>query len=150
MDSLNPHIRDKHSPLEILIQQALRRYGEFAAETIDGEAALMFIEFANMVIDEVNAHPYHQGDPVPYYTALSDARGVPDPAMIAGLLYHFSVQQGSQKIEFYMPAFFRSLNQHMWMALNGNTTLQARIVDDGTSLRNQGHKYSKTNGKRIS
>ena len=54
----NPHIREKHSPLESLIFQALRRYGDFSPGTLDGDVGLMFLEFANMVIDDIRMHPY--------------------------------------------------------------------------------------------
>jgi hypothetical protein len=133
---VNPHIRDGNSPLQALIMQALRRYGEFSPGTVDGDTSLMFIEFANMVIDEVRSHPYGGDLDVPYYLALEDARGIPDPVVIAGILYHYSMQQGSEKVQFYMPNYFRTLNQLLWQRLNGNTKIRMRVPDDGTSPRN--------------
>ena len=53
----NPHIKDDFSPLETLIFQALRRYGEYAPGSVDGETVLMMIEFANLVIEDVRRHP---------------------------------------------------------------------------------------------
>ena len=129
---LNRHIVDDYSPLETLILQALRRYGEFSPATMDGDVSMMFIEFANMVVDEVRNHPYHTGEAVPYYSALTDRRTVPDPIMVAGMLLHYAVQQGSQKVQLYAPNYFRQLNQHLWFKLNGNTKIRMRVVDDGT------------------
>lgn len=126
----NPHIRDDYSPLQTLVFQALRRYGEMAPGTIDGDTALMFVEFANAILDEVRLHPYAPDAELPYYEALTCARPVPDPVMIAGLLYHYSAQQGSEKIQLYMPGFYRTMNQHLWLAWNGNTAIRLRAPDD--------------------
>ena len=57
----NPHIRESNSPLQTLAMQALRRFGDFHPGTVDGDVMLMFLEFANMVIDEIRLHPYHDG-----------------------------------------------------------------------------------------
>lgn len=129
---LNSHISDDYSPLETLIQQALRRYGEFSPSTMDGDVSMMFIEFANMVVDEVRNHPYHTGEAIKYYTSLQDRRTVPDPIMVNGMLLHYAVQQGSQKVQMYAPNYFRQLNQHLWYKLNGNTNIRMRVVDGGT------------------
>ncbi len=129
---LNSHIADDYSPLETLIQQALRRYGEFSPSTMDGDVAMMFIEFANMVVDEVRNHPYHTGETIKYYTSLQDRRTVPDPIMVNGMLLHYAVQQGSQKVQLYAPGYFRQLNQQLWYKLNGNTKIRLRVVDGGT------------------
>jgi hypothetical protein len=92
----------------------------------------MFIEFANMVVDEVRNHPYHTGETIKYYTDLQDRRTVPDPIMVNGMLLHYAVQQGSQKVQLYAPGYFRQLNQHLWFKLNGNTALRMRVTDGGT------------------
>jgi hypothetical protein len=141
---MNPHIRTGFSPLQTIVMQVLRRYGEFSPDSVDGDTALMFLEFANMVLDEVRMHPYHDGSALPYYQALSDFREVPDPVLIAGILYHYSMQQGSEKVQFYMPNYFRTLNQLLWHKLNGNTAIQMRVVDDGTNPRNSEHVQTNT------
>ena len=56
--NVNPHIRDNNSPLSTLALQALRRYGDFNSGSVDGDVMGMFVEFANMIIDEVRMHPY--------------------------------------------------------------------------------------------
>lgn len=129
----NPHIRDNHSPLDTLGMQALRRYGDFSPGSIDGDTLLMFIEFANMVVDEVNTHPYREGKPaIPYYTAISDARAIPDPVVIAGLLAHYAAQQLSEKVQTYFPLYYKTMNTHLWLQLNGNTSLHLRQVDESS------------------
>lgn len=128
----NPHIADGYSPLETLIQQALRRYGEFDPGSIDGDVSMMFIEFANMVVDEVRMHPYHDGSPIKYYKSIQDVREIPDPIVISGLVFYYSGQQGSSKMQLAAPMYFRQMNQALWRKRNGNTKLRMRIVDDAT------------------
>lgn len=133
----NPQIRENYSPLETLAMQALRRYGDFHPGTVDGDVMLMFMEFANLIIDEIRMHPYHDGTDLDYYQSPTDVREIPDIVIVSGLLYHYAVQQGSDKMQFYMPNFNRTLNQQLWQKRNGNTKIQMRIVDDGTNPRNR-------------
>lgn len=143
----NPHIRENNSPLETLAMQALRRFGEFHPGTVDGDVMLMFVEFANMVIDEIRLHPYHDGTEIDYYQSATDVRPVPDPIIIQGILYHYAMQQASDKVSIYMPMFNRTLNHHLWQKLNGNTKIQMCVTDGGTNKRNlSGGKTSKLNG----
>lgn len=133
---LNPHIREKFSPLETLAMQALRRFGDFHAGTVDGDVMMMFLEFANMIIDEIKSHPYHDNTSIDYYLSPTDVREVNDQIMIAGLLYHYSVQQASDRLQVYTPLFQRTLNQLLWNKYNGNTKIQMRVVDNGTNKGN--------------
>lgn len=133
----NPQIRENYSPLETLAMQALRRYGDFHPGTVDGDVMLMFMEFANLVIDEIRMHPYHDGSDLDYYQSPTDVREIPDIIIVSGLLYHYAVQQGSDKMQFYMPNFNRTLNQQLWQKRNGNTKIRMRVVDDGTNPRNR-------------
>ena len=111
----NPHIKSGYSPLRTLCMSALRRYGEFSPGTVDGDVLLMFIEFANMVIDDIRMHPYaptkNDTDsagtnivvPVTfdYYEGLDDVREIDDVIIVQGILYHYAMQQGSEKLQFY-------------------------------------------------
>lgn len=131
----NPQIKDGRSPLQTLCMQALRRYGEFSPGTVDGDVLLMFIDFANMVIDDIRMHPYAPTSTtenangttttVPiafnYYESLSDTRDIDDIIIVQGLLYHYAMQQGSEKLQMYMPMYHRTLNQQLWRRLNGYT-----------------------------
>ena len=143
----NPHIREKNSPLNTLAMQALRRYGDFHAGTVDGDVMLMFIEFANMIIDEIRMHPYYDGVEIDYYQSPTDVRAISDPIVVAGLLYHYAAQQMSDKLQVYTPQFQRIMNQRLWEQYNGNTKIQMRIPDGGTNKRNvNGAKTNTKNG----
>ena len=143
----NPHIRENYSPLETLAMQALRRFGDFHPGTVDGDVMLMFIEFANTIIDEVRNHPYHDNTEIDYYQSQSDVREIPDPIIVNGLLYQYALQQASDKLSVYMPLYNRTLNQLMWQKLNGSTKIQLTVPDGGTNKRNvAGGKTNKNNG----
>ena len=96
----------------------------------------MFIEFANMILDEVRMHPYWDGTQLDYYEHMSETRPVPDTIMIAGLLFHYSTQQASDKQETYGAQFIRMINQELWRRLNGNTKIQMKVTDNGTNPKN--------------
>lgn len=112
---VNPQISNRVSPLETLVFQALRRYGEYSPSTVDGDTMLMFIEFANMIVEDIRHHPYWPVDKdVDYYTHQSDIRPIPDPVMLNGLIMHFAIQQGSPKLQLYMQVYNRSCNQILY------------------------------------
>lgn len=143
----NPHVRETNSPLNTLAMQALRRYGDFNPGTVEGDVMLMFIEFANMIIDEIRMHPYYNGVEIDYYQSPTDVRAINDQIVVSGLLYHYAAQQMSDKLQIYTPAFQRTMNQRLWEQYNGNTKIQMRIMDDGTNKRNvNGARTSTKNG----
>lgn len=146
----NPQIRENYSPLNTLVMQAIRRYGDFHPGTIDGDVMLMFMEFANQIIDEIRMHPYHDGSDIDYYQSPTDVRAVRDPILIQGMLYHYALQQGSEKIQMYMPMYNKILNQMLWQDLNGNTKIQMKVVDDGTNKRNTGGGTTDENNGTVS
>lgn len=143
---LNPH-RDgnDYSELTALMDSALRRYGDFSPGDADPSLRLMFVEFANMVIDEIRMHPYWDGVEVPYYIHITDSRPIDDHVMIAALLFRYAEQQGSGKLQFYAPAYYRALNQSLWRKINGNTKLRARPTDGGSNKAFSRDTYA-TNG----
>lgn len=159
-----PHITNKNnSPLEYLIMSALRRFGDFHASSVDGEVIMMFLEFANQILDEVRRHPYWDspGDAdkveLNYYVHPSDIRPVNDNIIIAGLLFLYAVQQGSDKLSLYGPAYYHTLNQELWDRLNivdkdgaggGNTPIRLRVVDDDVaSTTRKGKRTSPITGQ---
>lgn len=144
----NPHIRDKNSPLSVLIMQTLRRYGDFHPGTVDGDVMLMMMEFANTIIDDIRQHPYHDTTkPLDYYESVEEVRAIPDPIIVNGMLYHYALQQGSDKLQMYLPMYYQTMNRLLWQAMNGNSKVQMRVMDDGTSSRNiNGGKTSLFNG----
>ena len=130
----NPHINSPNSPLDVMIRQALRRFGDSSPGAVSGDAGLMFLEFANVVVDEVRQHPYWGDDVVDYYEHITETRAIPDPIVVQGMLYQYSGQQASEKTPQYAQQFIRQLNQSLWHRLNGNTPIQM-IVRDGGSNR---------------
>ena len=56
-----------------------------------------------------------------YYEGLDDVREIDDVIIVQGILYHYAMQQGSEKLQFYMPMYHRTLNQQLWRRLNGYT-----------------------------
>lgn len=128
----NPHIRDKFSPLETLIFQALRRYGEYAPGSVDGETILMMIEFANLVVEDVRRHPYWDGTELDYYESQHDVRPIPDPIVVAGLIAHLAIQQSSQKSQIALPLYYRLLNQTLHSRNIGNDKQPVMKLPDKT------------------
>ena len=142
----NPHRRDKYSPVT-LVMQALRRFGDFHPGTVDGDVMLMLLEFANAIIDDIRLHPYHDTtNPIDYYESPEEWRAIPDIILINGMLYHYALQQGSDKLQMYMPLYNQTLNSQLWQQHNGNTKIQMKVVDDGTNERNSSGKTSNING----
>lgn len=119
MTSMNPQIRDNYSPLEELIMQALRRHGEFTPSTVDGDVALMMMEFANEVLEEVNSHPYWTDLVLNPYISIQDAREVPDNIIVLGILFHYAIQQHSSKAQAASDKFFRTMNQTLYRMKHG-------------------------------
>lgn len=120
----NPHIKAPYAPLETLAFQALRRYGDMHPGTVDGEVMMMFIEFANLVIEDLRGHPYWDNPEIDYYAHPSEFRPIPDSILIAGLLYHYSVQQQSNKIEAYGPMYFKSMNRTLYQRKYGSGKIE--------------------------
>lgn len=141
MTSANPQIRDEYSPLNALVTQAMRAYGEFGVSTINEETNLLLLDFANEVVTAYNTHPYgpnEQGlDEVKEYTSVNDARPISDQIMRAGLIAHYATQQGSPKANYYVPRYMRLMNTILWHQLsNGSGPIKLRQVDDGTNPSN--------------
>lgn len=125
----NPHLNSPYSTLETLVFQALRRYGDMHPGTVDGEVMMMFIEFGNLIIEDLRGHPYWENPEVDYYTHPSETRDIPDNIMVAGLLYHYSVQQQSNKIEAYGPMYFKMMNRILYQKKYGSGKLEVSPWD---------------------
>lgn len=125
----NPHIAEPHSPLEALAFQALRRYGDMNPGTVDGETIMMFLEFANLIVEDLRSHPYWDAVYLDYYTHPQDVRPIPDPIMVAGLLAHYAAQQMSSKTEIYVPAYRKITAQILYNRKYGNGPIHMAVVD---------------------
>lgn len=110
--STSPQIADDFAPLDALVLRTLRRYGEMSPSTTDAEAMLMFMDYANAIVDDVMEHPYWQkGVGIPYYNHTTEKRSVPDNIMIAGLLAKYAFDKSSQKAGKYEQDYYKRLNQ---------------------------------------
>lgn len=119
--SANPQIAYPYSTLEALVAQALRRYGEMYPASADGDVYMMFISFANEVIDMITLHPYWTGDSIDYYTHVTDIRPIPDNIMILGLAYHYAEQQGSQKMPVMYQRYCKKVNEILYRMKYGKS-----------------------------
>ena len=130
---MNPHIKNAPSPLRTLIGQALRRYGDFSGASVQGEAASMFIEFANAIIEDWNFHPHQRAAsivPLDYYASVDDSRCLPDIVVLMGLLMHYSAQQASDKFAMYQAQYYQALNREAYTLLTSgkNVRLEMRVI----------------------
>lgn len=131
----NPHLNEPYSSLETMTIQALRRYGDMHPGTVDGEVMMMFIEFANLVIEDLRGHPYWDNPEIDYYTHPSETRAIPDSVMVSGLLYHYSVQQQSSKIEAYGPMYFKQMNRILYQRKYGSGKIEMSPWDKSQTPR---------------
>lgn len=125
----NPHLNSPYSTLETLTFQALRRYGDMHPGTVDGEVMMMFVEFGNLIIEDLRGHPYWENPEMDYYTHPSETRAIPDNIIVAGLLYHYSVQQQSNKIEAYGPMYFKMMNRILYQKKYGSGKIEVSPWD---------------------
>jgi hypothetical protein len=125
----NPHLNTPYSTLETLTFQALRRYGDMHPGTVDGEVMMMFVEFGNLIIEDLRGHPYWENPEMDYYTHPSEVRAIPDNIIVAGLLYHYSVQQQSNKIEAYGPMYFKMMNRILYQKKYGSGKIEVSPWD---------------------
>lgn len=129
--STSPQIKDENSSLETLALRALRRYGEMSPSTVDAETILMFMDYANNVLDDVMEHPYWQkGYEVPYYIHVTQSRPVPDSLLLAGLIAKYALDQTSAKSQKYEGDYYKRLNQMLARAKFGvGATFELMPVD---------------------
>jgi hypothetical protein len=127
--SNNPHLKEPYTPLEPLVLQSLRRYGDMHPGTVDGEVMMMFVEFANLIIEDLRSHPYWDNPEIDYYTHQSEWRAIPDQIIVSGLLYHYAVQQQSNKIEAYGPMYFKMMNRLLYNRKYGSGKLEMSPFD---------------------
>lgn len=120
------------TPLEALVRSALRRAGNFSVARVDGETMMMFIELANMVVEDVRRHPYWTGGDLDYYTDTRQHRPVPDGVMIHGLAAYYMIQQGSEKSQLYLSMYQARMTDLLYERMYGNRPLERRIMDGGS------------------
>lgn len=111
----SPHLGGgASSSLEALALRALRRYGEMAVSSAEGDAMALFLDYGNEIIDDILGHPYFPvGGVLPYYGHVSERRGIPDHIVVQGLLARHAKQQKSSKADEYLADYYAKLNQVM-------------------------------------
>lgn len=102
------------SPLEALALRAMRRFGEMAPSTVEGDAMGLFVDYANEIIDDILGHPYFPvGGVLAYYTHASERRDIPDHIIVSGLLARHAKQQSSKRANEFLGDYYAKLNQVM-------------------------------------
>lgn len=117
--------------LQTMADNTLRRYGEGAASIGDAQIALMFIDFANEILDEMMLHPYWNKGVVEPFLHMEDRRPeISSVVMEAGLLWKYAVRQKSRNADQYAAHFFRLMNNRFYLeAFGPNPTLTMLVVD---------------------
>ena len=151
-DSFNPQLSAaNNSPLETLARQALRRYGDNAAGVVEAEALLMFIELANLIVDDVRMHPYGTSldHLVEYYHSLQDARAIPDNIIVQGLLFQYALQQADERMQLYSNQYYKTLNNEMLRRKDGVASYKIIPVDGGSSPKARTSDFNASTGQLI-
>ena len=152
-DSFNPQLSTAAtSPLETLARQALRRYGDNAAGVVEAEALLMFIELANLVVDDFRMHPYVTSHDhlVEYYRSLQDARAIPDNIIVQGLLFQYALQQADERMQLYSGQYYKTLNNEMLRRKDGVKRYKFIPTDGGSSPDARTSDFNSSTGQLIS
>jgi hypothetical protein len=149
ISNANPNVTDDFSPLSQLIQQSLRRYGNFAPGTIDGETKLMLLEFANDTIEDLRMHPYWDNKEITYYKSLEDKRPIPDEIIKTGLVYYYAAQQDSSKVQTNGGAYYRRMNQMLYERKYGDQRIKLVPMDGGSAPLNQTMPEKAWDGMRL-
>ena len=130
----SPNVREPFSPLQSLAYQALRRYGDMHAGTVSGDVLQMFVDFANLVVEDLRQHPYWAADginnlDIDYYKHYDETREIPDPIVVAGLLRYYSEQQMSEKLQLYGPQYAQTMNRILYNRKYGHQKVEMQAVD---------------------
>ena len=106
-----------------------------APSTADAETILSFLDYANMVLDDVMSHPYwKKGVEIPYYNHQTEVRDVPDTIMQTGILAKMAVDKQSVKAQRYEADYYNRLNQVMARIKFGvGAQFELTAVDYGTT-----------------
>lgn len=112
---LNPYKQfGDYSTLQILAHRALRRYGDMNPGTIEGDTSMLFIDFANEIIEDIRVHPYWFGGDIDYFISLEETRPIPDMVMVMGLCFRYALQQFSDKQKLYGPLYYQTMNKLLY------------------------------------
>jgi hypothetical protein len=113
------------------MKRALRRYGEMSPSSTEGDAALVFIDYANEVLAEIRNHPYWpEGESLLDYVSIEEQRPVPDQVVLLGILGRYAFDQGSKKAAGYMGSYYGALNGLLHeKKYGGSVPIEMQVVD---------------------
>jgi hypothetical protein len=106
-----------------------------APSTVDGETSMMFMDYANAVVDDVLSHPYWQtGVDVPYYNHITERRGIPDTILLAGLVARYALDKSSKKAQAYEMEYNKRMNQVLARTRFGaSPVFEVQVIDYNTN-----------------
>jgi hypothetical protein len=127
--AMNPQIAEPHSPLDTLIIDALREYGEMNPNTLVADSQLLFIRLANKVVEDYRSHYYSDMPDMDYYVSMQETRQIPDVIMLLGLQHYYALQQASEKAKLKAPEYYQRLNQTLYNRKFGNGPIEIQPYD---------------------
>lgn len=136
---------DSYAPLIDLVATAERRRGQMSAARLTGDQVLLYLEYANEIVEDVRAHRYwtilvNRGkapNVLPYYTDLNEKRAIPDGILIAGLRAYAAEQAGSKKAKTLFDVYRNRMSMILYQRINDGIPKEfIRPMDGGSNPRN--------------
>lgn len=124
-----PNVKDPHSPLSLLINEAIGLFGNMSTDTIPGSILMTLLRRANSIVEDVRIHPYTTLPDLDYYISFDDVRPIPDEIMIAGLLYHYSFWMKSDFVKNHYIQYQKTLGQILYQRKFGSGKIQMNTID---------------------
>lgn len=124
-----PNISQPYADLDDMITKAIQRFGNMSAQTVQGDVRLMMVGYANVIIEELRAHPYFSIPDLDYYISLNDKRPIPDEIMIAGLTYYYADWNDSNKAAKFGRAYYKNMNTILYQRKFGTGKIEMNTVD---------------------
>lgn len=124
-----PNIEDPYSPLNSLIEDAFRRYGNMGIETLDGSIRLMMLRYANRIVEDVRAHPYSSLPALDYYVSIDETRPIPDEIVLAGISYYYAKWMRSADWRSFEADYRVSMNQIFFNRKYGSGKIEMSTID---------------------
>jgi len=119
-----------HQPLSVLINRALRKFGDGAGSYLQAGDTDLFLMYANDVIREYNIHPYNDDqDDLEYYDHEQEKRDIDDLVMVKGLTFFYALDQGSKRLQFYQQDYYQTLNSWLHNLRSGSGPITLQVVD---------------------
>lgn len=137
--------QDNYAPLIDLVATAERRRGQMTAARLTGDQVLLYLEYANEIVEDVRSHRYWTilvnkslaPAVLAYYTDLNEKRAIPDGIMIAGLRAYAAEQAGSKKAKALFDVYRARMSMILYQRIHGGVPKEyIRPMDGGSNPRN--------------